>query len=140
MTLLKENSGFLSPGLMDVSNISNRADEEYFGPFLQVIRVENFEAALEEANRTAYGLAAGLFSDRNENYQRFYQKIKAGIINWNTPLTGASSSVPFGGVGRSGNFRPSAYYAADYCSYPVASMESSHVTPPTKLLPGINSL
>lgn len=137
MKLLKEGTGFLSPGLMDVSEISQRIDEEFFGPFLQIIRVPNFDAALTEANHTAYGLAAGLLSDKKENYEKFFQKIKAGIINWNSPLTGASSAAPFGGIGQSGNFRPSAYYAADYCSYPVASMENQTVIMPTKLSPGI---
>ena len=37
---------------------------------------------------------------------------------------GASSEAPFGGIGLSGNHRPSAYYAADYCAYPVVSMEA----------------
>ena len=46
-----------------------------------------------------------------------------GVINWNRPTNGASSAAPFGGVGLSGNHRPSAYYAADYCAYPVASSE-----------------
>jgi succinylglutamic semialdehyde dehydrogenase len=45
------------------------------------------------------------------------------VINWNRPTNGASSAAPFGGVGLSGNHRPSAYYAADYCAYPVASNE-----------------
>jgi len=138
MKLLKEGTGFLSPGLMDVTSIPDRIDEEYFGPFLQVIRVPHFEAALDEANRTAYGLAAGLLSDNEENYRTFYKRIRAGVINWNTPLTGASSSAPFGGVGQSGNFRPGAYYAADYCSYPVASMESPKVSMPRNLSPGID--
>ena len=137
MKLLKEGTGFLSPGLMDVSEIPQRMDEEFFGPFLQIIRVPDFNAALTEANYTAYGLAAGLLSDKKENYEAFYRKIKAGIVNWNSPLTGASSAAPFGGVGHSGNFRPSAYYAADYCSYPVASLENQTVIMPAKLSPGI---
>ncbi|MFP1495713.1 hypothetical protein ACLB1Q_03515 [Escherichia coli] len=38
---------------------------------------------------------------------------RAGIVNWNKPLTGAASTAPFGGIGASGNHRPSAWYAAD---------------------------
>ena len=41
----------------------------------------------------------------------------------------ASSAAPFGGVGQSGNHRPSAYYAADYCAYPVTSFESDAAVP-----------
>lgn len=137
MRLLKLDSALLSPGLMDVTKVLNRPDEELFGPFLQVIRVPDFNAAIEEANNTSYGLTAGLLSTNADHYQTFYQRIRAGVINWNTPLTGASSALPFGGIGRSGNHRPSAYYAADYCSYPVASTESPEIKLPETLTPGI---
>lgn len=137
MHLLKEGTGFITPGLMDVTPISNLPDEEYFGPLLQLIRVPHFNAAINEANRTAYGLSAGLFSDSAENYRQFYRAIKAGVVNWNSPLTGASSTSPFGGIGCSGNFRPSAFYAADYCAYPVASIESEILKMPEKISPGL---
>lgn len=128
---------FISPGLIDVTDIAHIPDEEFFGPFLQVIRVKNFDEAIQEANRTKYGLAAGLLSESKEEYAQFYKEIEAGIINWNTQLTGASSAAPFGGIKCSGNFRPSGYYAADYCSYPVASMESPRLQLPPNLTPGI---
>jgi succinylglutamic semialdehyde dehydrogenase len=70
-------------------------------------------------------------------WERFHREVRAGVINWNRPLTGASSAMPFGGIGDSGNNRPSAFFASDYCSYPVASMESERLTLPEKLLPGI---
>jgi len=121
--LIKENTGLITPGLMDVTGIFDRPDEEIFGPFLQVIYVSTFQEAIEEANRTNYGLSAALISDSKEEWEAFYNTIRAGVINRNRPTTGASSKAPFGGVGKSGNHRPSAYYAADYCAYPVASME-----------------
>ncbi|HQW57510.1 MAG TPA: aldehyde dehydrogenase family protein, partial [Gammaproteobacteria bacterium] len=80
---------------------------------------------------------AGLLCDNVEYYEYFRHKIKAGIINWNHALTGASSSAPFGGLGHSGNHRPSAYYAADYCVYPVASLEENILKIPDNLPPGI---
>jgi succinylglutamic semialdehyde dehydrogenase len=92
---------------------------------------------LIEANHTAYGLAAGLLSDSRQLYDKFFRTIRAGVVNWNRPTTGASGSLPFGGVGLSGNHRPSGYYAADYCSFPVASMESPRLELPAKLSPGI---
>ena len=58
-------------------------------------------------------------------------------VNWNRQTTGASSAAPFGGVGDSGNHRASAYYAADYCAYPVASMEARKSDLPAQLAPGI---
>jgi succinylglutamic semialdehyde dehydrogenase len=123
MRLLKVDTALLSPGLIDVTHIVLRQDAEFFGPLLQVIRVTDFDAAITEANKTSYGLSAGLLSDDQEEYQKFYKEIRAGIINWNAPTTGASSAAPFGGIGHSGNHRPSAFYAADYCAYPVASVE-----------------
>ncbi len=122
---LVEGRPFLSPALLDVTEVAERPDEEYFGPLLQLIRVPDFEAAITEANNTAYGLAAGLISDDEALYRRFWAGARAGIVNWNRPLTGASSKAPFGGVGLSGNHRPSAYYAADYCAYPVAGLEQA---------------
>lgn len=137
MKHLEKGTGFLSPGLMDVTNIKDRSDEEIFGPFLQVIRVDNLQAAIQEANNTKYGLAAGILSNDQEEYNFFYKNIKAGIINWNTQLTGASSTMPFGGIKCSGNYRPSAYYAADYCSYPVSSLETSTLKIPATIAPGL---
>lgn len=123
MSLLEENTGFLSPGIIDMTNVTNPADEEIFGPLVQIYRYSDFDHALNLANQTSYGLAASLFSDSIERYQHFYETINAGLINWNRPTTGASSALPFGGIGKSGNHRPSAYFAADYCAYPIASIE-----------------
>jgi succinylglutamic semialdehyde dehydrogenase len=95
-----------------------------FGPVLQVIRVADFDAAIAEANATRYGLAASLIGGAPELYDRFWSNVRAGVINWNKPTNGAPSSAPFGGIGLSGNHRPSAYYAADYCAYPVTSSEA----------------
>lgn len=120
---LERGDAFLAPGILDVTAVPDRPDGEVFGPLLQVIRVPDFDAALAEANNTRYGLAAGLVSDNAALYRPFYLRARAGIVNWNRPTTGASSAAPFGGIGRSGNHRPSAYYAADYCAYPVASLE-----------------
>src|SRR3954447_6718665 len=115
---------FLTPALIDVSELRDRPDEEIFGPVLQVIRVKDFDAAIEEANNTRYGLAASLIGGSPEMYDKFWANVRAGVINWNKPTNGAPSNAPFGGVGLSGNHRPSAFYAADYCAYPVTSSEA----------------
>lgn len=136
MKIIKENTGFISPGIIDSTGIEGE-DFEIFGPLLQLKLVDDFDAAIKEANNTAYGLSAGLLSDDKNLYDKFYKKIRAGIVNWNNQLTGASSSAPFGGIGLSGNHRASAYYAADYCSYPVASLEANSIKLPEQLSPGI---
>jgi len=137
MTQPAAQSALLTPGILDVSDVADRPDEELFGPLLQVIRYADFDAAIVEANATQYGLAAGLLSDSQARYQQFWLQSRAGIVNWNKQLTGAASSAPFGGVGASGNHRASAYYAADYCAYPVASLEAEQLTLPASLTPGI---
>lgn len=114
---------FLTPAIIDVTAMKDRPDVELFGPLLQVIRVPDFDSALAEANNTRYGLSAALIGGTPEEYNQFWTAIRAGIVNWNRPTNGASSAAPFGGVGISGNHRPSAYYAADYCAYPVVSAE-----------------
>lgn len=137
MQLLAEYTGFLSPGIIDMTQVPKPLDEELFAPLVQVYRYDNFSQAIELANQTRYGLAAGLLSDNETHYRQFYNTVRAGLINWNRPTTGAASNLPFGGIGLSGNHRPSAYFAADYCSYPIASMEQQQLTMPVSLLPGI---
>jgi succinylglutamic semialdehyde dehydrogenase len=127
----------LSPGIVDVTEITDRPDAEIFGPLLQVIRVADWGAAIREANNTSFGLCAGLLSDDRKLYEEFYDSVRAGLINWNRPTTGASSALPFGGIGDSGNHRPSGSWAADYCSYPIASLEAPALTKPAKPLPGL---
>jgi succinylglutamic semialdehyde dehydrogenase len=119
-----EERPYLTPALIDVTDVRDRPDEEIFGPVLQIIRVKDFDAAIDEANATRFGLAASLIGGTPEMYDRFWANVRAGVINWNKPTNGAPSNAPFGGIGLSGNHRPSAFYAADYCAYPVTSVEA----------------
>ena len=137
MKQLDPNAGFVTAGIVDTTDANGILDEEWFGPLLQVIRVKDFDEALRVANATEFGLAAALLSPSEELWKRFAVRARAGIVNWNRPTTGAASSAPFGGVGKSGNHRPSAYYAADYCAYPVASIETAELEMPAKLSPGL---
>ena len=114
---------FLTPAIIDMTNVRQRPDIELFGPILQVIRVPDFDAALVEANMTRFGLAASLVGGSPQLYDKFWANIRAGLVNWNRPTNGAPSNGPFGGIGLSGNHRASAFYAADYCAYPVVSTE-----------------
>lgn len=137
MKLLQEGTGLLSPGIVDATGM-DLTDEEFFGPLLTVYRYKSFDEALELANDTRYGLSAGILSDDRKLYDRLVEEVRAGIVNWNRPLTGASSAAPFGGVGASGNHRPSAYYAADYCAWPMASLEARTSELPESLAPGLD--
>ncbi|MEG3135835.1 succinylglutamate-semialdehyde dehydrogenase [Rouxiella sp. T17] len=132
------DSTLLTPGIIELTGISGVPDEEYFGPLLSVIRYSDFDEAIKLANQTRFGLAAGLISEQREQFEQLLLEARAGIVNWNKPLTGASSNAPFGGIGASGNHRPSAFYAADYCAWPMASLESASLELPSTLSPGID--
>lgn len=119
-----EGKPFLLPAIIDVTDVADRPDMELFGPILQLYRTDDFDQAIAEANNTRYGLSSALISQTPGLYDRFWAGARAGVVNWNRPTNGSSSSAPFGGVGWSGNHRPSAYYAADYCAYPVVSNEA----------------
>lgn len=138
LTQLDPTLGFVTPGIIDVTDARPLPDEEHFGPLLKVYRYDDFDQAIAEANNTRFGLSAGLLADSAADYEYFFARIRAGIVNWNKPITGASSAAPFGGIGASGNHRASAYYAADYCAYPVASVEAESVAVPASLSPGLS--
>lgn len=137
MTRPQADSSLLTAGILELTDVSNIPDDEYFGPLTTIYRYQDFDEALSIANNTRFGLAVGLVSPERELFERVLIEARAGIVNWNKPLTGASSAAPFGGVGASGNHRSSAFYAADYSAWPMASLESDSVTLPSKLSPGI---
>lgn len=131
-------TSLLTPGIIEMSEASHVPDEEVFGPLLCVWRYDAFEDAIHMANNTRYGLSSGLISPQREKFEQLLLEARAGIVNWNKPLTGAASTAPFGGVGASGNHRVSAWYAADYCAWPMASLETPALTLPETLSPGLD--
>jgi len=132
---LERSEAFVTPGMYDVTGL-DVPDAEIFAPILQIVRVPDFEAAIAAANNTSFGLSAGLLSDDPALWRHFLAASRAGVVNWNRPTTGAAANMPFGGLGQSGNHRPSAYYAADYCAYPVASFEAEAISDLTGELAG----
>ncbi|MHA7901114.1 MAG: succinylglutamate-semialdehyde dehydrogenase [Henriciella sp.] len=121
---MDRGGGFVTAGVIDVTDATDVPDEELFGPLMQIIRVDSFDDAIQRANDSHYGLSGGLVSDDDALWLRAHAEMKAGILNRNRPTAGASGAMPFGGPGHSGNFRPGAYYAADYCAWPQASQVS----------------
>ena len=117
---MERGGGFVTAGVIDVTD-AKVPDEELFGPLLQVIRVPDFETAIARANDTRFGLSGALVCDDDVRWIEAHETMRAGILNRNRPTAGASGALPFGGPGLSGNFRPGAYYAADYCAWPQAS-------------------
>lgn len=121
LKILEDGPAFVGPGVIDMTDAHAGHDEELFGPFIQVWRVKSFEDAISRANYTRFGLSGGLISENQSLWQEAHASMRAGILNLNRPTAGASSALPFGGPGLSGNHRPSAWYAADYCAWPQAS-------------------
>lgn len=110
---------------------------EIFGPNVAIYRSSDFDKTLEMVNSTGYGLAMALFTKNKELYETALLKARVGILNWNRTTNGASSRLPFGGMGKSGNDRPSAHFAIQYCTVPVASLEDPTTLDKSKLLPGV---
>ncbi len=137
MRQLREGLPFLSPAIIDMTGVKNVPDTEYFGPLLQVYCVDTMEEAIDCANSTQYGLSAAVLCDDSAVFQKVSSQLRAGLINWNRQTTGASGAGPFGGIGLSGNHRPAGYYSADYCAYPVASVESGMLALPNQIPAGI---
>lgn len=136
--LVKAGTSLLTPGIVELSDVANVPDEEVFGPLLAVYRYDSFDDAIRMANNTRFGLASGLISPDREQFDQMLLEARAGIVNWNKPLTGAASTAPFGGVGASGNHRACAWYAADYCAWPMATLESPAFALPKTLSPGLD--
>ena len=132
-------TSMLTPGLI-VLNGQAVTDEEHVGPLLTGTLVDGLEEAIRVANQTKYGLAAGLLSDDAAAFEHFSKRVRAGIVNWNSPTTGASGKLPFGGSGASGNHRSSGYFAADYCSDPVAVLENHKLSLSATLPSGLQGI
>ena len=114
---------FLAPGAVEVDRFRVEDEgDEIFGPFVQFARVRGVDDAVEQANATRFGLAASIFTQDDAEWNAFREGSRAGCVNWNAGTAGASSKLPFGGTGRSGNHRPAGAFAVDACAYPVATM------------------
>ena len=127
----------LTPALLEMVSVEQLGDCEYFGPLLMAFKAADFKQAVKMAGATQYGLSAGFIGDAESDFEYFIQHVRAGVVNWNRQTTGASGKLPFGGVGISGNHHPSGFHAADYCSYPIASLESSELSEAKKEVPGL---
>lgn len=110
---------------------------EIFGPNVAIYRSSDFDNTLDIVNSTGYGLAMSLFTKNRNLYDEAVLKARVGLLNWNRTTNGASSRLPFGGMGKSGNDRPSAHFAVQYCTVPLASLEDPTTLDQTKLLPGV---
>ena len=121
-TAVERPGHFVTPSVVEVERFSIDTDCEVFGPLAQITRVSDLDEAIEQSNASRFGLAASIFTNDDDAYERYFAAANAGCINRNTGTAGASSKLPFGGLGHSGNRRPAAAFSVDYCAYPVANM------------------
>jgi len=116
------HQAFVSPSLYEVTGEEPYLEEELFGPHLAFQVVEDEEAAFEWASKNSYGLSASVFSAREEALEALYERVPAGVLNWNRSTNGASGLLPFGGVGKSGNWHPAGSEGPRLSTYAVAVM------------------
>lgn len=94
---------FVKPTVFDhVTPEMRIAREEIFGPVLSVLRVRDFEEALQVANDSEYGLSSSIFSNDATRIFRFVDEIETGMTHINSPTTGGEAHIPFGGIKATG--------------------------------------
>ena len=137
----KPQGYYVSPSIYLVKEPNPKSvvqQTEIFAPCVSIYTIDNTDHAIEIANQTTYGLALSVFTASEKEYEKIFQLSRTGIVNWNTGTVGASSKLPFGGILKSGNDRPSALFATQYCTYPVAELIDTTSLDTTQLPPGLN--
>lgn len=137
---LEYKGHYVTPSIHLVKSFDEKSlyqKTEIFGPNVAIYRSSDFDKTLEMVNSTGYGLVMALFSKNRELYEKALLQARVGLLNFNRTTNGASSRLPFGGMGKSGNDRPSAHFAIQYCTVPVASLEDPTSLDKNKLLPGV---
>jgi aldehyde dehydrogenase (NAD+) len=90
---------FVRPTVFDhVTSDMRLAREEIFGPVLSVLRVKDFDEAMQVANDCEYGLSSSIFSNDAARIFRFVDEIETGMTHINSPTTGGEAHIPFGGT------------------------------------------
>jgi succinylglutamic semialdehyde dehydrogenase len=138
---LKHKGYYVTPSIHLVSEFNDKSvyqKSEIFGPNVSIYKCSDFDETMKVVNSTGFGLVMALFSKSRELYEDAVYKANVGLLNWNRTTNGASSRLPFGGTGKSGNDRPSAHFAVQYCSVPMANLEDPTPYDPGKVLPGLN--
>jgi succinylglutamic semialdehyde dehydrogenase len=137
---LKHKGHYVTPSIHLVKQYDPNSvyqKSEIFGPNVAIYTVNDFDQTLNIVNSTGFGLVMALFTKNKSLYEKSLLEAKVGMVNWNRTTNGASSKLPFGGMGKSGNDRASAHFAIQYCTVPVASLEDGTDFDISKILPGI---
>lgn len=108
-----------------VHEVTGYTDVELFGPDLGIEIVESDDEAIAVVNASPYGFANSVFTASDARFDRYYRETRCGILNRNRSTNQASPRLPFGGTGRSGNFRPAGSFAPRNLAIPVAVQSNS---------------
>ncbi|MBI5367015.1 MAG: aldehyde dehydrogenase family protein [Planctomycetes bacterium] len=94
---------FTAPTIFDhVTRTMRLAKEEVFGPVLAVLRVKDFDEAVEVANDVPYGLTSSVYTNDGAKTFKFIERIETGITHVNSPTMGGEAQLPFGGMKATG--------------------------------------
>src|SRR5690606_5622065 len=107
---LKHKGYYVTPSINLVKELDEKSvyqKTEIFGPNVAIYKVNDFAETMNIVNSTGFGLVMALFSKDKALYEEALQEARVGLLNWNRTNNGASSRLPFGGMGKSGNDRPS---------------------------------
>jgi aldehyde dehydrogenase (NAD+) len=99
---LPERGYFFRPTLFtNVAQSHRIAREEIFGPVLSVLTFRTPDEAIEKANNTAYGLSAGVWTEKGSRILEMARKLRAGVV-WANTFNRFDPTSPFGGYKESG--------------------------------------
>ncbi|MBC6414798.1 MAG: aldehyde dehydrogenase family protein [Bdellovibrionales bacterium] len=120
--LYKEKGYYVSPGIYKMAFDKNSliGTQETFTPQVIIYETRQLKEAVELINHSGFGLSLSVFSKDKKVKEEMFQCSKVGLVYYNLASVGASSYLPFGGVGKSGNDRPAGAFAIDSCVIPMA--------------------
>lgn len=124
----RESQGhYLAPALFTETESTMRINrEEVFGPIASVIRVKNYEEALDVTNDSDFGLTAGICTASLKYSAHFKQHAQVGMTMVNLPTAGVDYHVPFGGKkGSSLGSREQGSHAREFYTSTKTSYEFS---------------
>ncbi len=131
---------YVTPSINLVQSFDEKSiyqKSEIFGPNVAIYKANELDQAIEITNASGFGLAMSIFTKDKSIYEKALVEARVGLLNWNRTTNGASSRLPFGGLGKSGNDKPSGNFAVKYCTTPIASLEDRGSFEPDKILPGL---
>lgn len=132
---------YVTPSIYTVPSYkkdSTYQNTELFAPSVAIYEVDDLDEAISINNDSGYGLSMSIFTKDQNNFDTCFKRARVGLLNWNRTTNGASSRLPFGGMGKSGNDRPSAHFAVYYTTVPVASLQDPNPFDPKTVVPGMN--